>query len=175
MPPSSPHFLVRVFFHSSSCCPPPHIPLNTTHSGCAALPTRLCRILVPPHHDPFGCFEDPRYHFPAFFAAGYHNAVSTPNTKGASSVDTLVAQNSLRTSIMHLCQVLNCLPSLQVLPTSHCPDHYPTGCAAVPRPPPRRAAVNGWSFRCSCNCHLESLRVREGGVVSTNSALEAND
>ena len=53
-----------------------------------------------------------RYHLPAFFAAVDYSAVSTPNTKGASSADPSVARNSLTSSTMHLCQVLNCLPDL---------------------------------------------------------------
>ena len=33
----------------------------------------------------------------------------------------------------------------------------------------------GGRFGALATCHLEGLRVREGGVVSTKSAVEAND
>ena len=68
-----PTFAHRGFPSTPSCGPPslhplgrasitppvastPCIPLDTTHGGCAALPARL---LVPLHHEPFRCFEDP--------------------------------------------------------------------------------------------------------------------
>ena len=51
----------------SSCCPPPPIPLDTTRGERAALPTQLCIILVPLHHEPFGCFEDPPVPLPRLF------------------------------------------------------------------------------------------------------------
>ena len=41
--------------------------LPTTHGGCAALPTQLCLIPVPPHHEPFGYFEDPPVPPPRLF------------------------------------------------------------------------------------------------------------
>ena len=118
--PSPSYFRPPRFPFYSSCSPPPRlplvgfrstppvtppfpIPLDTTHGGCAALPTPRCLILVPPHHGPLGCFED----LPRLFASVDHRVVSTPNTKGASSVDPSVARNSLRSSTMHPRQVYN--------------------------------------------------------------------
>ena len=89
--------------------PPPPIPLDTGHGGCAVLSTQLCLILVPPHHEPFGCFEEHR------------SAVSTPNTKGARSADPSVTRNSLRSSTM-LCQVLNRPPGPGFSPPANVPN-----------------------------------------------------
>ena len=64
-----------------------------------------------------------RYLVPAFFAdAVDHSAVSTPSTKGASSVDPPSARNSLRSSTMQLCQILNCPPSLRFSPPAIVPN-----------------------------------------------------
>ena len=46
----------------------------------------------------------------------------------------------------------------------------------MPRPPKKRPAVYGCGrFDALATCNLEGLRVREGGVVGTKSALEPND
>ena len=64
----------------------------------------------------------PRYHSPAFFAAVGHSAVSAPNTKGECSGGPLVARNPLRSSTMHICQVLNCPPGLGFSPSAIVPN-----------------------------------------------------
>ena len=60
-PPVPPPLRVPLvgFYATLPVAPPLPIPLDTTHGGCAALSTQLSLILVPPHHEPFGCFEDP--------------------------------------------------------------------------------------------------------------------
>ena len=62
--------------------------------------------------------------------------------------------------------------------TSRRPDHYPTGYSflALPNHAPRNEEppfTNG-PFDALETCRLECLRVREGNIVSTKSALEAN-
>ena len=43
---------------SSSCPHSRHSLARPPHGGCAGLwPAQLCLILVPPHHEPFGCFK----------------------------------------------------------------------------------------------------------------------
>ena len=111
--PSTPH----------SVASPPPIPLGTTLGGCAALPTQLCLILMPFHHEPFGCFEDPRKSIPRLSAVAVgHNVVSTPSAKGECSVDSTVARNSLRSSTMRQCQVLKCPPGLGFSPPAIVPS-----------------------------------------------------
>ena len=46
---------------------------------------------------------------------------------------------------------------------------------AVPRPPQTEPPFTDERFDALAACHLEGLRVREGGVVGTKSAMEAND
>ena len=75
-----------------------------------------------PHHGPFGCFKDPPVPLPRLFAAVDHSAVSTPNTKGASSGNLSVARISLRSSTMHLCRVLNYPPGLGFFPPAIVPN-----------------------------------------------------
>ena len=66
-----------------------------------------------------------------------------------------------------------------VFPTSHRPEHPPPGLSLLALPchgarkdePPFTDSF----FDALSTCHLEGLRIREGGVVSTKSALEAND
>ena len=115
--PPRPHSLFRVSLLLLLLPALPPFPLGITHCGCAALPTQLGLILVPLYHEPFGCFEDTRYHFPASFAAVDHSPVSTPSTKGDCSVDPSVARNSPEVFdyCMHLCQVL-CPPGLGFSP-----------------------------------------------------------
>ena len=129
-------------------------------ASCAALPTHLNLSQVPPlAMNRSAASRIPRCHFPAFFAAVDHSAVSTPNTKGASSVDPKAARNSLRSWTMRLCQVFNCPPGLGFSPSAIVPGitrrTLPAWVIArffaVPRPPQRRAAVYDWSFRCSRN------------------------
>ena len=64
----------------------------------------------------------PRYLFPVFLSAVDHNAVSTPNTKGASYVDLrwLGTPEGLR--YMHMCQVLICPPDLGFSPPAIVPN-----------------------------------------------------
>ena len=100
--------------------PPTPLSLDTTHGGCAALPTQLslssCHLTM----NCSAASRTPRYNSATCWL---HKAVSTPNTKGGSSVDPSVARNPPRCSTMHLCQVLNCPPGLGFSPTSHRPDH----------------------------------------------------
>ena len=42
----------------SSCCPPPPIPLGTTHNGCTAVPSLICLIFVAHDHEPSGRLVD---------------------------------------------------------------------------------------------------------------------
>ena len=106
LPPPA-YFRPPRFPFYSSCCPPaPHIPLvtfpptppvapptpiflGTTHGGCAALPTQLCLILVPPCHEPFGCFKDPRIPLPRFFLPQWTTARSQLQTPRGSVPLTL--------------------------------------------------------------------------------------
>ena len=76
--------------------PSPHPLRQHPRRMRGAVPNQLNLILVPPHHEPFMVpSRTPRYHFPAFFAVVVdHSADSTPNTKGASSVDPSVARNA---------------------------------------------------------------------------------
>ena len=91
--PSPSYFRPPRFTLYTSCCPPSRHSLghHPRRMRCGAYSP--CVILVPPHHEPFGCFKDPPVIlFLVFFAAVDHSAVSTPNTKEESSVDPSVAQ-----------------------------------------------------------------------------------
>ena len=105
--PPPPRILLVWCFTTPPVAPPPLICSDTTHGGCAALPTQLTFM------NRSTASGTPRYHFPVFFVAVTHSAVSTPNTKGASSVDPSLARGSPRSSNMHLCQVLSCPPDLR--------------------------------------------------------------
>ena len=61
--------------------PPSPIPLRTTHGGCAA----LCLILVPPHHEPLGCFEDSPVPLPRLFFCGGPQRGLDSNHQGGKS------------------------------------------------------------------------------------------
>ena len=67
----------------------------------------------------------------------------------------------------------------RALPTGHRREHHPTGSSApvLPRHGPRKEEPPITDDRSNvlASCLLEGLRVREGGVVGTLSALEAND
>ena len=108
--------------------PLPPIPLDTTHGGCAALSTQPCLVLSPLHHESFGCApRNPRYHVPVIIAPVDHSAVSTPDPKGECSVDPSVARDSLRSSDYVSMPSLKLSARSRVLPTSHRPEHCPTG------------------------------------------------
>ena len=65
------------------------------------------------------------------------------------------------------------------LPTGHRREHHPTGQSplALPRHGPRKreSSFTYGRFDALASCLLEHLRVREGGVVGTMSALKAKD
>jgi len=75
------------------------------------------------------------------------------------------------------------MPSLELsarsraLPASHRPEHYATHSSllALPCNGPRKKKprFKGDRLDALATCHLEGLRIREGGVLSTQSALEA--
>ena len=132
--------LLPTFVHRSSPSTPPVPPL-LAFPWSSFLPLLLLPPLppfpwIPPTPDARRCLlssassschltmdrsaasRTPRYHFPAFFDAVDHSAVSTPSTKGASSVDPSVARNSRRSSTMDLCQVLNCPPCFGFSPSA---------------------------------------------------------
>ena len=123
-----------------------------------------------------------RHHSPAFFSAVDHSAVSTLNTQGECSF-----RSSLGGSELPKVYDYTSMPSLKlsarsrVLPTSHRPEHYRTGQSllASPRHGRRKKEPpftdDGRSDApATKERHFEGLRVREGGVVGTNSALAAN-
>ena len=66
--PPFPHALGRVSFHSS--CWPSSLHSLGHHSRRirGASYSQLCLILIPPHHEPFGCFEDPSVPLPCLFS-----------------------------------------------------------------------------------------------------------
>ena len=57
--PSAPRIPLVGFPSTPPVVVPPPVPLGTTHGGFPAPSTQLCLILVPHHHEPFGCFKDP--------------------------------------------------------------------------------------------------------------------
>ena len=59
-PPVPPPLSIPLVVFSATCpvAPSPPIPLDTIHSGSAAMPTHLCVSLVPPHQEPFVCYKD---------------------------------------------------------------------------------------------------------------------
>ena len=120
----------------------------------------------------------PRYHLLTFFAAEGHSAVSAPNTNGECSVDPSVARSTLRPSTTYFCQALGCQPGLRPLPPfkvaiiTRLGDDPLLSRAAAPLKNSRR--LRKFLSMLSHRCLLGGLRVREGGVVGTLSALEAN-
>ena len=120
------HLLPTFVHHRFPSTPPGRPPLRISYIGFSA-----SSPVAPPPPVSLGCHltmkysaasKIPRYHSPAFFAAVDHNAVSTPNTKGATSVDPTAARNSLRFWIMHICQVSNCPPGLEFSPPDIVPN-----------------------------------------------------
>ena len=65
------------------------------------------------------------------------------------------------------------------LPTSHHREHYPTGSSPLALPchglRKEEPSFTNSRFDALASCLLERLRVREGGVVGTLSALKANN
>ena len=120
--PPPPRIPLVGFPSTPPVAPPPPIPSGTTLGGFPAMSTQLCLMLVPPHREPFGCFEAPRYHVPAILSAVDHITVSALNPTGECSIDHKVARNSLRSSTMNLCQVLNCPPGLGFSPQAIVPN-----------------------------------------------------
>ena len=80
---------------------------------------------------------------------------------------------------MHLCRVLNCLPSLGCSPPAFVPTDARLGSRSLllPRHGPRRKEppLTDGRFDALATCHLQGLRVREGRVVGMKSTLEAID
>ena len=79
---------------------------------------------------------------------------------------------------MHPCQVPNCPPGLGFCPPASSRtllDWVIAPCFAVPWPPKEEPPFTDGRFDALASRHLEGLRVREGGMVSSKSALEAND
>ena len=122
----------------------------------------------------------PRYHFPAVLAAVDHSAVSNPHTKGATSVGHSVARNSLKSSTMHLCQVLHCPPGFGFSPPVIVPNITRQGnCSLLCRAPPLskksrcvRMVVSTLSQRVVVRAFAYE---RVAGLVSTKLALDAID
>ena len=80
---------------------------------------------------------------------------------------------------MHQCQFLNCPPGLGFSPPAIVLNITPTGrtLLALPCLGPRKAEPPATDGRVEAlaTCHLEGLRVRAGGVISTPSVLEGSD
>ena len=107
--------------------PPRSNPLGATRGGFLALSTQLCLNLVPPHHEPFGCFKDPIVPFPLLFrCSGPQRSL---NSKHRGGVFRLPFGDSDSPKVFDYAS----MPSLElsarsrVFPASHRPDHYPTG------------------------------------------------
>ena len=121
-----------------------------------------------------------RYHFPAFSAGVDHSAASPPNTKAECSVDLSVAWNSLRSATMLILQacIVRQVSGSPIQPSPQ--KRNPTGESLLalschgPLEKSRRMYPNG-CLDALVTCHLDGLCVREGGMVSIESALEAKD
>ena len=98
----SPPCLLRPWF--PYCPPPPASPFGDhPWADERCLPALLRLLLVPPGHEPLGCFDD-------LFAAVVYSTVSTPNTNGECSVYPSLTRNALRPLSRRLCQVFGCPP-----------------------------------------------------------------
>ena len=81
---------------------------------------------------------------------------------------------------MPLCQVSNSPPGLGFSPPAIVPTITGLGSRSLLRrvtPPAKKSRRSRMVVAMVSRkaCHFESLRVREGGMVSTKSALEVND
>ena len=102
---------------------PSPIALGNTQGRFPALSTQLCLIIIPPHHEPLGCFKDPPVPLPRLVnCSGPHRGLNS-KTKGECSVDRSMARNSLRSPCMHLCQVSNCPPGFRLSPPAIVPNN----------------------------------------------------
>ena len=136
--------------------PSPPFPLDTFHGGWHALPTQLCLVVAPPHHEPYGCFKDTRLPLSRLFCdSGPQIDDLNSNTKRRFSADPSVVWDSLGFSTQNLCQVLKSsarfLDSLRQPSSRSFPDRLIAPFIAEPRHPQRRAAVFEWLFRRSRN------------------------
>ena len=106
---------------------PPPVRLGTTHGGFPALSTQLCLTLVPPHHEPFGCFKDAPVPLPRLLCcSGPQRCLNSKHQGG-----------NFRCPFggLELPKVFDCasMPSLElsardrVLPASDRPEQVPTG------------------------------------------------
>ena len=121
--------------------------------------------------------QGPPVPLPRLFTAVGHSAASTPNTEGERSLDPSVARNSVRSSTTHLCQVLNCPPGLGFSPPAIVPNttRLENRSLCLPRHGlcKKEPPFTDGRFDALATCHLEDLRVRENGMVSAKTALEA--
>ena len=179
-PVASPPRIPSVGFSSTPpVAPPPPVPLGIPHDGCAALLAQLCLILVSPLHEPFVCFKDPPGTTSPPFSLQW-TIVRSQLYSPRGSVPLILRwlgtphRSSTAMHLQYLCMSARC----RVLPASRRPEHYSTGQSllALPCHGPRikEPPFTDDRFDALATCHLEGLRVRDGDVVCTRSALEAN-
>ena len=159
--PPPPRIAMTGVAYTPHVAPLPPSPLDTTHGVCAALPIQLWLRLVPPHHQPFGCFEDPPVPLSRLVCCS--GPQSGPNSThqggklrlpfGCSEFPQIfdyASMSSLKLSARSL-----------VLPNSHHPEQYPTrySLLSLPCHGPRKEEppfTNG-RFDALATCHLQGL------------------
>ena len=92
----------------------------------------------------------------------------------------LQTQRAMFSSTRHLCRVFGCPPGLRPSTprsSSRTSTHRAIAPFALPRHGPRKEEppFTDGRFDALASCLVERLRVREGGVVGTLSALKANN
>ena len=98
-----------------SCCPPCQADARRWLLSCAS---SSCHLTM----NRSASARTPRYHFPTYFAAVTTARSQSPDTRGGCSVGPSVARSSLRSSTMHLWQVLNCPPGFGFSPPGIVPN-----------------------------------------------------
>ena len=144
------------------------------------LSTKLGLTLVPLDHEPLGCFEDPPVpHARLLCCNDPHWGLYSKHQRGmcrrppGGSKRLEVLQRGICAKVLAARPVSGPFHRSSSQPS---PDWVIALCVAARRPPQRRAPVLQMAVADAlASCLLKGLRVREGRVVDTLSALEAEN